>query len=167
MDRVVDPWRTLEPAQLFEVVEAEPDGAPVRLAIAGPSIQDGSPQSRTMAFDLGPRGADGEARFEAATNIPVQFLDGRVILDEPFNPRSFAGRTLQNLDFYDPDDPVILQAVEVEADQPPRELFYIPAFLLFGLVYLLQTRRFKVQALEKERRKSGEKAGARPEAQTA
>jgi TRAP-type uncharacterized transport system fused permease subunit len=167
MDRVVDPWRTLEPAQLFEVVEAEPDGAPIRLAIAGPSIQDGSPQSRTMAFDLGPRGADGEARFEAATEIPVEFVDGRVILDEPFNPRSFAGRTLQNLDFYDPDDPVVLLAVEVEADQPPRELFYIPAFLIFGLVYLLQTRRFKVQTLEKERRKSGEKAGTKPEAQTA
>jgi TRAP transporter 4TM/12TM fusion protein len=156
MDRVVDPYRTVPFDQMFAEVEAQPDGAPVRLAISGTSIQDGSPQSRTMAFDLGPRGADGEARFEAATDIPVEFINGSVILDEPMNPRSFAGRTLQNLDFYDPDNPVVLEAVEVEADQPPRELFYIPAFLLFGLIYLLQTRRFKAQTAAKKQAKTAQ-----------
>ncbi len=149
MDQVVDPYQRVEPERLYEVVEAQPDDAPVRIAIQGPSFIDGTLQSRTMAFDLGPRGADGETRFEEAADIPVTFADGRVLLEEPMDPRSFAGRILQNIDFYDPDNPVVLESVEIEADQPPLELFYIPALLIFGLVWLLQSRRLKKQEAQK------------------
>ena len=149
MDQVVHPYDRIEASQLFEVVAAQPDDALIRLAIAGPSIRDGSMQSRTMAFDLGPSGAPGEARFEEAADVPVELLDNQVVVNEPMNPGSFAGRTLQNLDFYDPENPVVLTAIEVQADQPPKQLFYIPALLLFGLVYLLHTRRLRVQTAAK------------------
>ncbi|HSP24996.1 MAG TPA: DUF3394 domain-containing protein, partial [Saliniramus sp.] len=149
MDQVIDPYDRIEPSQLFDVVAAQPDDALIRLAIAGPSIRDGSMQSRTMAFDLGPSGAPGEARFEEAADVPVELLDNQVVVNEPMNPGSFAGRTLQNLDFYDPENPVVLTAIEVQADQPPKQLFYIPALLLFGLVYLLHTRRLRVQTAAK------------------
>ncbi|MEM6423012.1 MAG: DUF3394 domain-containing protein, partial [Pseudomonadota bacterium] len=34
-----------------------------------------------------------------------------------------------------------LKELEVAADRLPKEIFYLPAFLLVGLVYFLQSRR--------------------------
>ena len=39
------------------------------------------------------------------------------------------------------DEPVRITAVEVSAERMPREIFYIPAALLFLVVYLVQRRR--------------------------
>ena len=85
--------------------------------------------------------------------------EDRVVLEEPFDPRSFAGRTLENVDFYDPDNPVVLTAVETAADQPMDEWFYIPAFGLFGLVYLLQSRRLKRKEAARKARATQADAG--------
>jgi hypothetical protein len=63
-----------------------------------------------------------------------------VVLDEPADPRSLAARALSNMDFYG-DPPVRIAAVDFEAERLPREIFYIPGLLLFGLVVLLQRRR--------------------------
>ncbi|MGY6567513.1 MAG: TRAP transporter permease [Salinarimonas sp.] len=164
MDRIVPPWERVEPTQLYEIVADLPDDAVIRLKVEGPHIRDGSMQERLMAFDLGPAIDDPELRYRQATDLPAMIEDDRVVLEEPFNPRSFAGRTLENLDFYDFDNPVQLTAVEIEAEQPLHELFYIPAFLIFGLVYLLQSRRLRIKEAQKKNRApetgSGEAATA-------
>ena len=142
LDMVQPPYERVEPTQLFEVMESEPANAQVRLVIRGPDFDDPDKMvERTMAFDLGPAGETGEARFERAMGMNVTIEDGRAILEEPFDMNSLAGRTLSNLDFYDPDRPVEIVAVEVAAEQMPREVFYLPALLLFGLVVFLQRRR--------------------------
>jgi len=143
MDQVVPPWQEVEPAQLYEVVGDLPDDAVIRLRVEGPSFRDGSMQEQLLAFDLGPAIDDPQMRYRQATDLPAMIEEDRVVLEEPFDPRSFAGRTLENVDFYDPDNPVVLTAVETAADQPMDEWFYIPAIGLFGLVYLLQNRRLK------------------------
>jgi len=143
MDQVAPPWQEVEPAQLYDVVADLPDDAVMRLRVEGPSFLDGSMQERLMAFDLGPASDDPQMRYRQATDLPAMIEDDRVVLEEPFDPRSSAGRALENVDFYDPDNPVVLTAVEIAADQPMDEWFYTPAFGLFGLVYLLQSRRLK------------------------
>jgi TRAP transporter 4TM/12TM fusion protein len=141
LDQVQPPWDPLPPDQLFVVAEDLPDGAVLRLNVVGPDFDNPDLlRERTMAFDMGPRGAPGEARFEEATGLSV-FLDGdQVEVEEPFNPQHPTARALANLDFYT-DPPVTIQNIEVEADQLPRQIIWIPALLLLALVWMLQARR--------------------------
>jgi hypothetical protein len=141
LDLVEAPYDQVEPQRLFEVVEAEPDDATVRLVIRGPSFdQPDQMLERTMAFGLGPEGEAGETRFEQSIGLPVRVEEGLVILDEPLDMNSLAGRTLESMDFY-ADEPVQITTVEVSAERLPREVFYIPAALLFALVVFTQRRR--------------------------
>jgi len=39
-------------------------------------------------------------------------------------------------------------SVQVEADRPPKQLFYIPTLLLLGLIVMLQRRRRAVDPFE-------------------
>ncbi|WP_404864294.1 TRAP transporter permease [Georhizobium sp. MAB10] len=141
LDLVQAPYDTVPPQQVFQVVEAAPDGGEIRLEISGPDFDNPDTiVSRTMAFGLGEAGAPGEVRFEEAIGL-MAMLDGeRVALDEPLDLNSLAGRTLGDLDFYT-DPPVQITRVEVPAERLPREIMYIPGFLLFGLVFFTQRRR--------------------------
>jgi TRAP transporter 4TM/12TM fusion protein len=142
LDLVQPPYEQVEPTRLFEVIESEPEGAQARLVITGPDFDNPDQLvERTMAFDLGAQGESGEARFERAMGMNVTIQDDKAILEEPLDMNSLAGRTLSNLDFYDPDRPVQVTAIEVTTERMPREIFYIPALLLFGLVVFTQRRR--------------------------
>ncbi|WP_309083886.1 TRAP transporter permease [Chelativorans sp.] len=141
LDLVQPPYDRVEPQRLFEVVAEEPAEAEIRLVIRGPSFDNPDEMlERTMAFNLGPQSGDGQARFEQATSLPARIENGAVILDEPLDLNSLAGRALSNMDFYT-DQPVQVTAVEVTAERMPAEIFYVPAVLILGLVVLLQRRR--------------------------
>ena len=60
-------------------------------------------------------------------------------LDEPMFG-SDAGDAMADFDFYS-DDPVQLVSVQVPQNRMPKEVFYLPALLLLGLVIALQRRR--------------------------
>ncbi|MEX0302872.1 MAG: DUF3394 domain-containing protein, partial [Leisingera sp.] len=64
---------------------------------------------------------------------------GLVRLEEPVFGTRFS-EVMQGFDFY-ADEPVALVSVSVPADQMPKELIYLPAFVLLGLIALLQRRR--------------------------
>ncbi|CAN5672524.1 TRAP transporter permease [soil metagenome] len=146
MDRIAPPFEALPPEQILEIVEDLPAGAALRLLIRGPDFDDPETmRERLMAFDLGPAGDPGEMRLEAATGLMVMEMDGATTVDEPRDFNSPTARALSNMDFYT-DPPVVIEAVEVEADQPPRELIYIPAFLIFALVWMVQSRRGRASA---------------------
>jgi TRAP transporter 4TM/12TM fusion protein len=144
LDRVQAPYESLPSETLFQVFDDLDDNAVVRMVITGPDM-NGNMRSRTMAFDAGPRGADGETRFEAAVGLPVMIEEGRVVADEPLDFNSQIARTLSNLDFYT-DPPVTIEAIEVETERMPRQFFYIPAFAIFALVWWLQSRRARAAA---------------------
>jgi hypothetical protein len=56
---------------------------------------------------------------------------------------------LASFDFYG-DEPVEITAVRAPADQMPKELIFIPALLLLGLIALLQYRRAETPSAEGE-----------------
>lgn len=142
LDLVQPPYVETAPAQIFEAVKEEPDGASIRFTIRGPNFDNpDQTDERTMAFDLGAAGEEGQARFEAATGLVARVENDAVILEEPFDMNSLAGKTLSKLDFY-ADEPVTITAVQVSNEgRMPREIFYIPAALLLALVMFMQRRR--------------------------
>jgi TRAP transporter 4TM/12TM fusion protein len=141
LDQVQDPWRALPPDQLFEIVEDLPDESVLRLRIVGPDFDNPDQmRERTMAFAMGPAGEPGELRFEEATGLDVMIVDGQVEVDEPFNPNHPTARALGNMDFYT-DPPVTIETIELEAEQMPRQVVWIPAVLILALIWFLQARR--------------------------
>lgn len=141
LDLVQAPYRGVAPEQLFQVVGEAEDDAVVRLVIVGPDFNDPNRMvSRTMAFELGPKAGTGEERFERAIGLNVIMDNGLANLDEPTDPNSLASRALGRLDFYG-DPPVRITEVEIEAERLPREVFYVPGFLIFALVVFVQRRR--------------------------
>ncbi len=130
MDYVVSPYRGVAPNQFVQALgEAEP-GTELRVMVDG--LDDvGEPMSLTMLVSV-PEGADGEERREAF-GVDLLEEDGKVLVDGATfdSPAEKAG-----FDF----DQVITQVL-VPAEQPPKELFYIPALLLLALIVWLQRGR--------------------------
>lgn len=143
IDQIVPPYEPRPASAIEEAVAATPEGGIIRLPISGPRFSDLRVEERTLAFTLPNAELDPVTRLEQATGLAVTIEDDRVLLDEPVDPRSPGGRALGHLDFYDPDNPVQLLAVEVAVDQPARAWSYIPAALLFALVWFAQSRRLR------------------------
>jgi len=134
MDQVVPPFEVLPPAQLVEAVGAAAPGSQVRLEANG--LDDvGEPVSLTLIIDV-PEGETGEDRLQTF-GIDLLEQDGKLMIDGATfdSPAEKAG-----FDF----DQEVLQ-VKLPTDQPPRELFFIPALLLLVLVYWLQRGRDEKQ----------------------
>ena len=88
-------------------------------------------------------GADGETRLSNGSGLLVMLDGDQAILEEPFDPGSIAGQAMRDFDFYG-DEPARIVTVEVPADRLPKEIFYIPALLLLGIIIVLQRRRTDV-----------------------
>lgn len=88
---------------------------------------------KTVLLPLGPaEGKTGVERLQQA-GLVVQASDGEVqITNVIFNSKAEQA----GIDFG-----WTIEAVEVPNEQPPKELFYIPALLLLGGVYFVQRRR--------------------------
>jgi hypothetical protein len=80
---------------------------------------------------LGAAGSGEDRLFEAGLELLID--DGKVIVDNVVFG-STAERQKIDFDFE-------IASVQVKADRPPRQLFYIPALLLLGLIVMLQRRR--------------------------
>ncbi len=120
-----------------------PNDAELRVFISGPDFDDADRTNRTtLIVPMGPKG-DGAARLEASGLIVV-IEDGVAKLEEPF-PASRFEQELKGFEFYG-DTPVEVKTVNLPAERMPKEVFYIPALLLLGLVIMLQLRRQIVPA---------------------
>ena len=90
---------------------------------------------------LVPLGEPQEAaeRLRSA-GLDIRMENGVAIVDEPLVGTPFFDKIGNLFDFY-ADDPVEISEVKKPTSRMPKEIFYIPAFLLFGLVWWLQRRR--------------------------
>lgn len=138
LDYVQPPFDNRAGVQAIQLAGAAPENGQLRMIVRGPDFDNPDLISeRTIIADLGAAG-DGITRLDQA-GLLVREEDGKAILDEPLAGTPFF-TDFQSLDFYG-DTPVEIATVQVPAERMPKEVFYIPALLLLGLVILMQRRR--------------------------
>ncbi|WP_169568034.1 TRAP transporter permease [Sneathiella limimaris] len=130
MDLIVPPYEQKSATEIEAVLGSVETGTEIRLIVDG--LDDvGDPLTITAILPIESDGTGAE-RLEAL-GLELLIEDDKVIIDNAAfdSPSEAAG-----LDF----DQVIKQVL-VPSDQPARELLYIPALVILGLIFLMQRRR--------------------------
>ncbi len=135
LDMVQPPYDQVAPAQLVELAGSAAADTEIRLQVEGENI-DGDLESKTVVLPLGAVG-DGAERLMTNAGIELREEEGKVLID---NVVFDSAAEKAGLDF-----DWEIKAVETPADRMPKQLFYIPALLVFGLIILLQRRRRPVE----------------------
>ncbi|MEM0945225.1 MAG: DUF3394 domain-containing protein, partial [Pseudomonadota bacterium] len=132
LDQIAPEFETRPAAQIFQMAEAAEDGGSLRVRLTGEDLM-GDPIDAKYLLPLGPKGATGEERL--FDNAGIEFREeGEELFVDNLN---FGGPSEQlGIDF----DWQVVE-LDVAADRMPKEVFYLPAFLLIGFVYFLQSRR--------------------------
>jgi len=132
LDQIQPQFTHAEPAKVFEMAKGLPDNADIRLNLEGENL-DGDQVSSTFLLPLGKAGADGFERLRDGAGLELVEKDGGIVVDAV----TFGGPAEQaGVDF-----DWQLKAIEIENTRLPKEVFYIPALLLLGLVIVVQRRR--------------------------
>jgi TRAP transporter 4TM/12TM fusion protein len=132
LDQIQDPFVLLEPSQIFELAEAAPPGGEIRVGLEGMDLI-GDFVSSTYLLPLGDAGADGFTRLSQAAGLELVDRDGQITVDL----LSFDGAGEQMGIGFD----WVVTSIEVENERMPKELFFIPALLLLGMIALIQRGR--------------------------
>nr|WP_306265599.1 TRAP transporter permease [Pararhizobium sp. IMCC3301] len=138
LDRVQPPFQPVNPDTIYAVVETAPDNAQIQMSMNGENFS-GDRVQRLVAIALGPSGASGANRLRDATGMDMRFQDGGLYVDNvAFNsPAQKWG-----VDF----DWQVLELNKPNA-RAAKEWFYLPAYVLLGLLMFRQ--------LSRRRRKAG------------
>ena len=131
MDMMIAPLENVPATGIYEVAAAVPENGQIRVQVRGETLE-GDVVDKVVMLPLGAAGA-GEARLTEAAGLELRTEDGRVLIDNLV----FGGAAeKQKLDF----DWEIVSVLK-DADRPPKQLMFIPALLLLGLVFALQRGR--------------------------
>ncbi len=144
LDQISPPYLDTEPTKVFEVVGNAPDNGVLTFVVSGPDFDTGEETSTTLLVPMGDR-AEAIKRLEAAGLI-VNLEDGLAKVGEPFPQTPFFEKIGKMFDYYS-DKPVVVSKVRQTAERWSKEVFYIPALLLLGFIYLMQRRRRPIMAL--------------------
>ena len=137
MNQIQPPFELIEPAAFSEAVGAASPGDTLRVVVSGPDFDTLEVKDVTIPITVPDvEGADGRLDAMGFVLIPEGDVQR---LDEPMFGTAL-GDALASFDFYS-DDPVQIASAQAEANQLPKELIFIPALLLLGLIALLQSRR--------------------------
>lgn len=154
MNRLQPPFTTIEPAQFTTALGNASVGDELRVVVSGPDFDTGNNKDTTLVVAIDGEGS-GEERLEATGLLLIP--EGDVVkMDEPSFSSPYA-QTLGSFDFY-LDEPVIIKSIQAPSVQSPKELVYIPAFLLLFLIGWLQSMRRKKQEPETSNENAGEVA---------
>lgn len=138
LDQVEPEFRILPGTQLGQVLGETPPGDELRLRIEGPDFDNPDRIEGTSLVIEVPQGTDGAARL-SALGFVVENEGDLAKMDEPLPTSKYTNLGLQ-FDFY-ADQPVRVAEVKQRTDRMPKEVFYLPALLLLGLVVVAQRRR--------------------------
>lgn len=122
----------------IDAVGSVPLGTPVRLVISAPDFDTGEVGTKTIVL-IPEQDAGGLERL-SAVGLDVFEEDDVLRVDEPFPGTPYFETLANEYDFY-ADEPVQIISAEVPNDRMPKEIFFLPAFLLLGLIILIQRRR--------------------------
>lgn len=137
LDRIQPRFEELPPTQLAQAFDDAAVGDNIRFVVAGPAFIDGSPSQLTIVHTV--QDGDPETGRADAAGLFLLPEDDRLFMDEPMFGTDYQQK-LQDFDFYtDPRVEVI--SLLHPADRMPKQVFWIPALLLLGLIIVLQRRR--------------------------
>ena len=138
LDQVTPKYDERAGIKIVELAEKLPANSELRLKVSGPNINDDAKiDTSTLVVPLGPSGKGADRLSKSG--IAVLMEDGLAKLEEPL-PASKFEKQMSSYDFYG-DKPIVVTVVQIPNERMPKEVFYIPALLLFLLVILLQRRR--------------------------
>ncbi|WP_142847413.1 TRAP transporter permease [Telmatospirillum sp. J64-1] len=134
MNQIFPPLEQYDASEIEEVLPELEQGTELRMRILGQSAT-GAPREFTTLFTVGAPGT-AEERLDQL-GLMLYHEGDRILIDSVGfgSPAQSAG-----LEF---DDEILF--MEVRADVPPKELLFIPAFLLLGFIILLQRVRLRRQ----------------------
>ncbi|MEC9482615.1 MAG: DUF3394 domain-containing protein, partial [Halomonas sp.] len=132
MDMIHDPYRDVPPSQFVQAMGNVDEDSNLRVRIEGLDAY-GRPTSFVILVPV-PEGETGSARME---NLGLMLMeeDGRTLVD-----MTTFGSQAEELGF-EFDQEIV--SVKAPVERWAKEWMWIPAFLVFGLVVLLQQRRRK------------------------
>ncbi|RAZ84408.1 TRAP transporter permease [Cereibacter johrii] len=137
LDRILPRFEERPPTELAQAFDAAEPGETVRFVVQGPDFATGRPTQLTVVHTVEDE-APATGRAEAAGLLLLP-EEGRLYMDEPMFGTDYQQK-LQGFDFYGTER-VEVSSLQSPAHRPPKQLFYIPALLLLGLVIALQRRR--------------------------
>ncbi|MGH1462811.1 MAG: TRAP transporter permease [Neptuniibacter sp.] len=129
-DELYPPITQVEPVKIASVAEATPDGLPLRMRVAGETI-DGNFVNRTVELPL-QSGGTGIEKLEAA-GLSLREEGSKVLVDMVVFD-SDAQKVGIDFDWE-------IKTLEVEADRPPKQLVWLPILFLLFTMGILQSRR--------------------------
>ena len=133
LDQWLPPYADMAPARVFDLAAQAPDGGSLRANLSGEDIASGKPVVKTVELPLGGRSGAGAARLETHAGLAFRTEADKVYVDNVV----FGGYAeKQQIDF-----DWELTTLQVAAQRPPKEWFYLPALLLLGLICRLQLGR--------------------------
>ena len=144
LDQIADPYDRYEPATVYEVVDDVSPNGNMTIVVSGPDFDSGEVESTTILVNLG-QPQDAIERLRKA-GLTVVVEDGRAVIEEPFPGTPFFETIGKSFDYYG-DEPVQVAQVLRSADRIPKEVFYLPAILLLGIIVVSQKRRSRKEAV--------------------
>jgi len=136
LDQVQAPFEPADPKSLVQVAEAQPAGSELRVFVVGQNAE-GADVETTVVLPLGPK-AGGEKRLEFA-GIKIVENDGKVVIDDVIQADEEGNDTAAKTAKLEFD--MVIQSAEAPRERMPKQIFYIPAIVLLGLIWMLQRRR--------------------------
>ena len=138
LDKVDPPFEEIHPSKIYEVVDSATPNGTLTMVVTGPDFDTGEITSTTILVPMGDQ-TEAIERLEKA-GLTVDVEDGRAIIQEPFPGSPFFETIGKTFDYYT-DNPVELSTIKTKKDRVSKEVFYLPAVLLLGLVCWAQRRR--------------------------
>jgi len=135
MDKMIPPLESVDPTTISQVAEGMRENAQIRVQVRGEDLE-GKKVDKVVMLPLGAKGA-GKDRL-ANAGLELRTEDSKVYID---NIVFGSAAEKQKLDF---DWEIV--SVQQKADRPPKQLFFIPALVVLGLVIMLQRGRRRATA---------------------
>ncbi len=133
LDQWQPPYAEKPSSSVIEIAGAAPDGGRLRALLSGEDLASGKQVVKTVELPLGSQSGDGVERLATQAGLVFRTENDKVYVDDVV----FGGYAeKQQIDF-----DWELTSLQVPAQRPPKELFYLPALLLLGLICWLQRGR--------------------------
>lgn len=138
LDRWQDPYTSYSGPAAIEAMGSIPVGTDARVTVSAPDFDTGIVGSTTIVVTPDAEGS-GIDRLQAV-GLTVMEEGDMLLLEEPFPGTPFFETLANEYDFYG-DAPAQIETVQIENDRMPKEIFFIPAFILLLIIIGLQSRR--------------------------